>query len=443
MTGQPVRTAAMRALRDHLPAGATLVLGLSGGRDSVALLDALVAVAGERGHALVAAHVHHGLSAHADAWARFCAELCAQRGITFREQRVVVARAPRQSLEAEARRQRYAALAAIARDVNAPMVALAHHRDDQAETVLLQLLRGAGPHGLAAMPVIRPGPLGIDWLRPLLGVSRGEIDDYVAQQGLRWVDDDSNADDAHLRNAMRQRVLPPLAALVPAFGATLRRAATHQAEAALLIDELAELDAAAAGDGATLDRAALAALPPHRARNLLRWFLRFHDLPAPSTARLDAMLDQLVRARADAAIRLAHAGVEVGVHRGRIAVHAPPPPAFEVAWVGEPELALPHGTVRFTPTTGSGVDAARLAAAPVSVRSRAGGERLQLAANRPRRALKSVLHDAAVPPWQRAALPLVYSGDALAAVAGFAVDAQFAASAGAPGIAISWHPSAR
>ena len=131
------------------------------------------------------------------------------------------------------------------------------------------------------------------------------------------------------------------------------------------------------------------------------------------------------------------------MHRGRIVVHAPRPPAYDVPWRGEHELVLPHGTVRFTPTAGAGVDAMRLGAAPVRVRPRAGGERLQLAANRPRRALKSILHDAAVPPWQRAALPLVYSGDTLVAVAGFAVDAAFAAPAAADGITISWHPAAR
>ena len=438
-----MRVAVARALREHVPAGAAVVVGLSGGRDSVALLDALAATAHGGGHALVAVHVHHGLSPQADAWAGFCARLCAQRGIAYRERRIAVPRGPQQSLEGEARRLRYATLAAVAREDNAQVVLLAHHRDDQAETVLLQLLRGAGPPGLAAMPAVRAGPYGITWLRPLLDITRQDIDTYVATHALRWVDDDSNAGDAHLRNALRHRVIPPLAALFPAYTATLQRAAAHQAEAAQLADDLAALDAATAGDGATLDRVALAALPPHRARNLLRWFLRRHDLPAPSAARLDAMLDQLVQARADAAIRLAHAGLEIGVHRGHIVLHAPRPPAYDVPWGGEHELVLPHGTVRFTATAGAGVDASRLARAPVRVRPRAGGERLQLAANRPRRALKSILHDAAVPPWQRAALPLVFSGDTLVAVAGFAVDAAFAAPAAGAGITISWHPAAR
>ena len=391
----------------------------------------------------LAAHVHHGLSPHADAWSAFCATWCAQRGVAYRERRIEVPRSPQHSVEAEARRLRYAALADLARDARASCVLLAHHRDDQAETVLLQLLRGAGPHGLAAMPASRAGPHGLTWLRPLLDVTRAQIDACAAERGLAWIDDDSNASDAHLRNALRRRVIPPLAALCPAYGATLARAAAHQAEAARLADDLAALDAAVASDGVSLACTGLAALPPHRARNLLRWFLRQHGLPAPSAARVDAMLDQLATARADAAIRLVHAGAEVGVHRGRIIVHAPPPPAFDVAWSGEGEVTLPHGVVRFTRTPGAGVDAQRLVAAPVHVRSRSGGERLQLAVNRPRRALKAILQDAAIPPWQRQALPLVYSGPSLAAVAGLAVDAEFIAAATADGITISWHPAVR
>jgi tRNA(Ile)-lysidine synthase len=434
-----VRDAVAGMLREQVPVDAGIVLGLSGGRDSVVLLDALAAVAD--GRTLVAAHVHHGLSAHADEWATFCAGLCTQRGIAYRERRITIQREPRQSLEGEARRMRYAALADIAGAEQVGFVALAHHRDDQAETLLLQLLRGAGPHGLAAMPPVRVGASGIAWLRPLLGVTRADIDAYAARRALAWVEDDSNARDAHLRNALRHRVIPALAALAPAYGTTLHRAAAHQAEAARLADDLAALDAsAAAGDGATLDRATLAALPPHRARNLLRWFLRRCELPAPSTARLDAMLVQLRTARADAQVRLAHAGVEVGVHRGRVVVHATPASAFDLAWQGEDELLLPHGVLTFQRVDGAGVDAARLQAEAVRVRSRAGGERIQVRPEGPRRALKALLREAAIAPWERDAWPLVYCGTVLAAVPGILVAGPFRAAPDRPGVDIAWRP---
>ena len=326
-----------------------------------------------------------------------------------------------------------------ARELGFSKIATGHNLDDQAETLLLQLLRGAGPHGLAAMPTLRENAAGAAWWRPLLGVTRASIDAYARDSGLAWIDDESNADRRHTRNAVRETVLPALLAIAPQADATLARAAAHQAEAARLLDELAQHDAQGAIDGATLQSAALGRLSPHRARNLLRWFLRCQGLPAPSSARLSAMLDQLRGARIDASIRLAHAGVEIGVHRGRIALHATPPASFDVRWRGEKELALPHGTIAFGRADGAGIDLARLGA-DVRVRSRAGGERFQVAPDRPRRALKSILRDAGIPPWERRGLPLVFSGDVLAAVAGLGIDADITAAPGRPGLTVAWHP---
>ena len=325
---------ALTALR-AIPSGALRVaVALSGGRDSMALLDALATLAPELGLTLSALHVHHGLSINADAWAEFCGDECAKRDVPLTVHRAVIRRVAGQSPEAEARTARYAALAAADADV----VALAHHADDQAETLLLQLLRGAGPHGLAAMPAHRPMRKGPALLRPFLALPRAAIDAYAAARGLAWVDDESNANTGVKRNFIRHDVAPRLAAAFPGYPATLVRAAAHQAEAARLIDELAQYDAqgAIADDpvaGATLDRAALIALAaraPHRARNLLRWFLRRHELAAPSAARLAAMLDQLSGAAPDARVRLVHAGAEVGFHRGRIVVHAPAVAPFAV-----------------------------------------------------------------------------------------------------------------
>ena len=434
-----LRNIVLRSLEAHVPAGGKLALGLSGGRDSVVLLDALAAIAPSRGNAVTAVHVHHGLSANADAWAQFCVTRCAALEIPIVVRRVGVAGRPRESLEDLARRARYGALAEASRGSGAAVVALAHHRDDQAETLLLQLLRGAGPHGLAAMPDLRTDGDGMAWWRPLLAVPRAHIDAYARDRKLAWIEDESNADGRHARNAVRHSVLPALRAIAPQVDATLARAAAHQAEAARLLDELAQQDAEGACDGATLLRAPLDALAPHRARNLMRWFLRGQGLPAPSTARLAAMLDQLRGARGDAAIRLAHAGVEIGVHLGRIVVHAAPPAHFDVRWHGEQELALPHGTLAFGRADGAGIDLAQLGR-EVHVRSRVGGERFQLAADRPRRALKAILRDAGIPPWERSGLPLVYCGDALAAVPGVGIDAALCAAPGCAGLTVAWHP---
>jgi len=424
-----------------------VVVALSGGRDSMALLDALAVLAPDLGVALAALHVHHGLSPNADAWAAFCADQCAMRGVPLTVRRARVGRAPGASLEATARTARYAALDAADADI----VALAHHADDQAETLLLQLLRGAGPRGLAAMPAQRASTGGPLLLRPFLALPRAAIDAYAAARGLAWVDDESNANTGVKRNFIRHDVAPRLAAAFPGYPATLARAAGHQAEAARLTDDLALLDAQGAIDtdgtgDATLDRAALVALAaraPHRARNLLRWFLRRHDLRAPSAARLAAMLDQMVGAAADARVRLPHGGAEVGIHRGRIAVHPPPVAPFAIPWQGEARLALPHGTLEFVPCTGAGIARASLDAGNVTVRTRGGGERIRLAEDRPRHALKRLLQGAGMPLWQRVSLPLIFCGDALAAVPGLGVDTRFQAAAGTPGCRVHWRPGDR
>ncbi len=439
--------AAVAALPRGAAAAIRIAVALSGGRDSMVLLDALATLAPDMGFALSALHVHHGLSINADAWAEFCADQCAKRGVPLAVHRADIRRAAGESLEARARAARYAAYAAADADV----VALAHHADDQAETLLLQLLRGAGPEGLAAMPAHRPLRKGLALLRPFLALPRVAIDAYAAARGLAWVDDESNANTGVKRNFIRHDVAPRLAAAFPGYPVTLVRAAAHQAEAARLIDELAALDAqgAVADDpvaGATLDRTALivlAARAPHRARNLLRWFLRQHQLAAPSAARLAAMLDQLSGAAPHARVRLVHAGVEVGFHRGRIVVHAPAVAPFAVTWRGEARLALPHGTLEFASCTGTGV--AR-AVARFRQRHRSDPRRRRAHPARLRSSMPGIERSSCRTPECRRgnveSLPLVFCGEALAVVPGIGVDVAFQAAAGTPGYEIRWRPAA-
>jgi len=423
-----------------------VAVALSGGRDSIALLDAFACIARDYRIELSALHVHHGLSASAEAWAAFCLAECKKRDVPLVVDRVQVERRGGMSLEATARAARYSAFAAV----DADFIALAHHADDQAETVLLQLLRGAGPHGLAAMPAqraTRPGPV---LLRPLLALPRSAIDAYAKARALAWVDDESNADTDVRRNFIRHEIAPRLAAAFPGYPATLARSAAHQAESAALIDELAAQDAASATladpvAGLVLDRVALVALAssaPHRARNLLRWFLRQHHLRAPSTARLEAMHDQLVRAAPDARVRLAHCGAEIGIHRNRIIVHSPTIGAFEIPWRGEPRLALPHGTLEFAADPGNATaPRAALPGHDVVVRARSGGERVQFGQRAPTRALKRVLQEAGMPHWLRDSLPLVFCGGTLAVVPGIGVAFAFHAAPGAAGYVVNWRPT--
>ncbi len=429
-----VDTALAAAWTEHVPDAGSIAVALSGGIDSMVLFDALVPLARARGAAVSAIHVNHGISAHADRWELFCAGQAAARGVDLVTHRLALGPGHRANLEAVARGARYDAL----RAANTDVVALAHHADDQAETVLLQLLRGAGPRGLAAMPCVQPGTPSL-W-RPLLDLTRATLAGYAEARGVAWIDDESNADIQYSRNLLRREIAPHLAANFPGYPATLVRAAEHQAEASELLDALAAQDAAGAILPAGLDCARLGALSPARARNLLRWFLREQGLRAPSDARLADMLRQLAEARADARTCIAHDGVEIGCHRGIVVVHAPSPEAFVRDWHGETEVALPGGTLAFTPTQGAGMTAALLAQLPVTLRSRAGGERMQVAVNRPRRAVKKLLQDAGVATWTRQALPLVWCGDRLAAVPGVGIDLAFQAGPGEPGWTVDWRP---
>ena len=430
-----IDSALTAALAAYTAPGQRVAVALSGGMDSIVLLDALHALAPRFALGLSALHVDHQLSPHAGRWAEFCAAACAARSVPLTTARVDVARRPGQSLEAAARSARYQKLLAA----DAEIVVLAHHADDQAETVLLQLLRGAGPAGLAAMPHHRAGDLaGPALLRPLLELPRTTLAAYANARGLAWIDDESNAERRHKRNLLRLDVAPLLAQAFPGYPSVLVRAAGHQAEASALLDELARQDAGDTRDG--LDRAALAALSPARARNLLRWFLRGEGLRPPSTARLAEMLAQLLTAGADARTRIVHDGAEIGCHRGRVVVHAAATGPYARGWRGESLVELPGGVLRFERTHGDGIAAAKFDAAVVTLRSRHGGERIQLAANRPRRAVKKLLYDAQLPIWRRETLPFIWCGEELAAVPGIGVALAFQARPGEAAWRVDWRP---
>lgn len=432
----PVPAAVAAALGEFVAPGARIAVALSGGIDSIVLLDALASSAAHHPLTLSAVHVNHGLSPNAARWAQFCAEQCAARGVPLTIARLQLKREPGASLEALARAARYERLSAAEADI----VALAHHADDQAETVLLQLLRGAGPRGLSAMPRFHAGKPAL--LRPLLALTRSTLAAYAAARSLAWIDDESNAETRHKRNLLRHTVAPLLAKHFPGYPATLVRAAAHQAEASILLDEFAVHDGAGAYDVRGLDRARLTALSPARARNLLRWFLRHEGLRPPSQTRLSEMLRQLVQAADDAEVSISHAGREIGIHRGRIHIHAVPPAPYVHLWHGEHELHLPGGTLVFDRVRGAGLCVEKLLQAPVTLRSRAGGERMQLAVNRPHHAVKKLLQQMGLPQWEREALPLLWCGDELAAIPGIGVAVTFQAARDAAGWELAWKPDA-
>jgi tRNA(Ile)-lysidine synthase len=421
--------------------GSHLALGLSGGVDSVSLLSILLHLAPARQFSLRAVHVNHGISPNSGRWAEFCAALCARLQVPFELETVDIGPYGRFGLEGAARRARYDVFARSEAD----FVVLAQHRDDQAETLLLQLLRGSGLRGLSGMSRARAIPgTPVSLLRPLLDVSRDEIEAYARANSLAWIEDESNLDVVRRRNFLRHKVLPLLETQFAAARATIARTAAHLAEAGELLDEMARGDLERAGGGPVIELSVLRELGESRAKNLLRHLCDVRDIPPFSAARLDELLRQLLQAREDAAVRMVASGWEFRRYRGRLYLDPEPASRADLreSWNGEnslPLLAL-GGVLRFKPEEGRGLSLDKLSRAPVTVRLRHGGETLRTDQRRPRRTLKNLFQEQGVPPWRRDRLPLLYSGEDLVSVPGIGTACDFHATPGEPGLIVTWEP---
>jgi tRNA(Ile)-lysidine synthase len=419
----------------NIGATSRLCVAYSGGLDSSVLLHLLAEARQSLGFSLTAVHVHHGLSNQADAWVRHCTQVCLALDVPLAIHHVDVQLAG-EGLEAAARAARYRVFGQL----DADFLVLAHHRDDQAETVLLQLLRGASLKGLAAMPEVRPLTEKLKLLRPLLAATRAEIAAGAAASGLAWVDDASNGDLRLARNALRQEVFPRLIRHFPHAPKALAQAAAQFSEAALLLDALADQDGCTAISQNGLAIPALQALSESRARNLLRRFLERAGVEIHAEAVREA-LRQLCGARPDAQICIEFGQYVLRRYRGWAVVEAALPEVAQnstsvLIWQGEKRIDLgAAGSLQFQSVPGEGV---RLAPGVVSIRTRQGGERIKPGPGRPRRTLKNLLREAGVPAWQRGAMPLVYLADSLVWAAGVGADSDFLAKPEEAGWLISW-----
>jgi tRNA(Ile)-lysidine synthase len=375
------------------PSARRIAVALSGGVDSVVLLHILKST-----RPVTAIHVHHGLSPNADRWAAFCRRLCKRLGVPLTVKRVrVVERG--EGLEAAARKMRYGVFCKIPQQT----LALGHNRDDQAETVLMNLLRGAGSRGARGM-LSTSSYQGKTLLRPLLDVPREQIVAYAREHRLEWIEDESNADESLTRNFVRRQIGPLLEKRFPAWKQALARAARHFARREAGADAL------------------------------LRKFLQAKGLRAPSEAKLVEMLKQLTSGGRRTLVE--HDGARLRVYRGRILQDQPAQAFKPLAWNGERKLPIPAlgGELRFRAVRGKGFSK-NLA---LKVRLRRGGERLQPDARRPRRTLKNLFQEAGVPPWERDRLPLLASGDDVVWVPGLGVDVRYQAAKNAPGVLPEW-----
>jgi len=425
------------------PATRRCWVAYSGGRDSHVLLHAMAGLRGRYPAELRAVHADHGLHPEAVAWGEHCRRVCAELAVPLELLKLDLDRRSGESLEAVARSARYRALAGVLGPGD--LLLTAHHQDDQAETLVLQLLRGSGPSGLAAMPALAELPPG-RLARPLLGFSRDRLAAYARREGLSWIEDPSNRDSGFDRNFLRHEVFPVLLRRWPGLGKTLARSARHCAEAQSLIDQLArtDLQAARGEDPGVLSLAALRRLPPPRCRALLRHWISEQGFRVPDTARLDRVLDEVLTAAGDRMPLVHWEGAEVRRYRDGLYLLRPLPPhdpELRLDWDGNTRLRLPEGlgVLATRPARGGGIDRELWRRSPLQVGFRRGGERCRPAGRRHTRSLKTLLQEHGVVPWMRDRIPLVFLDGRLAAVGDLWVCEEFRATPGRDGVELCWN----
>lgn len=421
-------------------------IAYSGGLDSHVLLHLCARLMAE-GQELqfTAIHVHHGLQKDADVWSEHCAKVCRGLDMPYLAVKVDAHTKPGESPEEAARNARYA----VIKTHLAPgdIVLTAQHRDDQAETLLLQLLRGAGLAGLAGMPTIAPLEPG-DLLRPLLGFAREDLRLYAQANQLRWIEDPSNQDSAYDRNFLRKAIIPRLEQRWPGLKKNLARSACHCAEARHLLGDLsADLCRSALNpDGLSLSVAKLREFKPAYQRLVLREWMRLRRFRMPSQAVIERILQEVLPARQDKTPLVAWREGEVRRYRDGLYL-LPPLPAFDastvLAWDGLVPLELPDGNGELAILSGQpkGIDAEIWAQGNITVRYRQGGEHCRLPGRNGTHDIKKLFQEKGIAPWLRERAPLVFIDGELAAVADWWVCEPFAGRRGGATISLVWNPA--
>ncbi len=415
-------------------------IAYSGGLDSHLLLHTLAQLRPQLKPNLRAIHIHHGLQAEADQWANHCQDVCKSLNIPCEIKRVQVNTGHGESLEANARTARYEAIAQLLAPDD--VVLTAQHADDQAETVLLQLLRGSGVAGLAAMPTVTR--LGTAWLvRPLLTYTRSELYDYAKKIGLRWIEDSSNADTRFDRNFIRHKIMPVLQQRWPSVNKIFSRVAHHQAEAYELMQILAKQDLqnCEGEKPEQLFLPILSSLSAARQHNVLRFWLKKLGLPLPSTAQLQQIFTKLITAKSDSQPVVQWQGGEVRRYRQFIFAmpNLPRIPDYSYSLKCKlPQslpLLLPLGKLSFNQVQGRGI--ALSIGTRLNIRFRQGGETFRWHGHQ--RVVKKLLQTAQIPPWIRHYIPLIYNDDnLLISIPNIGIADGFLAGASEIGWEIKW-----
>ena len=405
----------------------SMTVALSGGVDSVVLLHLLHQIQKTQTFTLKASHVHHGLSKNADKWVKFCEKLCTKLSVPLDVHYIKLPKKKSLGIEGEARQLRYEKLLQIKTD----LVVLAHHEDDQAETFLLQLIRGAGVKGLSSMAHF-DGSRRL-W-RPLLNTSRIDIESYAKKHKLKWIEDESNQNIDFDRNFIRSKILPLLKNRFNHIIKVISRSSSHLAEAQSLLDDLAKIDLKkhlkSYNYKNKLKVKALEKLSLSRAKNVLRYWLEINGQMMPSKDLLDELLRQVLTAKKDAELKI-QLSKEFEIRRYQDEIYIVPKNLqtnknYEMTWAGESEIILPNGQkLTFKKAKGRGINLKFLDHQKLKIRNRQGGESFKLDSKRPTKKIKQLLQESDLPPWERDFLPLFFVGDDLAFVPNFGIDIKF------------------
>lgn len=420
-------------------------VALSAGLDSTVALHSLSRIlVPAAGRQLRALHVHHGLYPDADTWTEAARANARILGCSFQVLRVSVKRTGGQSPEECARRARYQALAGAL--LPGEILVTGHHQDDQLETVMLQLMRGAGVAGLAGMPVLASLGPGQHY-RPLLDYPREALLAWAQNEALEWIEEPSNQDLRFDRNYLRHQVLPMLKQRWPAAARAATRSARYCAQAQDLLTHLAAQDLLHCAEGNELLVPGLLGLDSARLANLLRHWVTLRGLPTPPAHVLELVRDQVLDAREQALPCLAWKGGEIRRYRDRLFAldGVPDAPSGVVRWSGDTPLDLPGGLgqLSLVSTQGTGLDENALRHGQMEIRFRQGGECLRLVGREGSRGLRELFQEYGVLPWIRGHIPLLYVDGRLAAVGTLWVDQAFAAIEGQPALSLCWEGGPR
>jgi len=414
-----------------------VTIGLSGGVDSMVLLNVLYQLKTKLNLKLSAIYVHHGLSKNADNWGQVCFDECKKLGVDFSQKKINIDNSEGIGIEASARKARYQILHQLSNE----FLVTAHHQNDQAETLMLQLLRGSGLKGLASMPSYDEKR---HLWRPFLKLSRDLIEEYAKNNNIRFIEDESNKNIEFDRNFLRLEIFPKLIKRFPQTIKSLGRSADLVAEGLNLNKAIAKEDAKNyfSEDFIKLNTKIFSTLPRDRVVNLIRWWLDKNQQKMPSQKIMDQIYTQIISAKKDAQINI-HISSEMSVRAYKnflwLVKIKKEKNSYDLIWKGEDIFELPgSGKLLFKPCLGKGISLEKVGSSILRIQNRKGGERFKPKRNQPTRTLKYLLQEMNMPPWEREFLPIIYSEDMLVVVPNYGVHHEFVTDKDKMGLIIEW-----